>query len=299
MIKNNNFTHKPVLLPEVLSYLNPTSKEVFVDATLGLGGHSKALLDKGAKVLAIEQDLLAIKIAKERLKDQAGLQILNGNFRNIDKLVDQKVDGILFDLGVSSMQLEDSERGFSFQEPGPLDMRMNPEQKLTASTIVNEFPEKALADLIYKYGEEPRSRPIARKIVAARPLRTTADLAKIFPTSTRQDINPATKTFQAIRIAVNDELGAFQEALPKALDILKPHGRIVIISFHSLEDRIVKNFFKEESQDCICPKDAPICNCQHRASLKILTKKVVKPTLPEIQTNPRARSAKLRAAEKI
>lgn len=209
------------------------------------------------------------------------------------------VDMILLDLGVSSPQLDTGERGFSFRSDGPLDMRMDRSTGRTAADIVNETSEGELADMIYQYGEDRKSRRIARAIVAHRPFTTTAQLADVVAGAIghSEDIHPATRTFQALRILVNDELGQLQTALPTLVDILKPDGRIAVISFHSLEDRIVKEFFRTESRDCICPPEQPICTCDHVASLKLLTTKPIPGTNDAF--NPRARSAKLRAAAKL
>ena len=214
----------------------------------------------------------------------------------------EKVDGIVLDLGVSSMQLDQAERGFSFQQNGPLDMRFDPTRGPSAADLVNNLDEKALADLIWRYGEERYSRKIARAIVQARPLQTTQELATVVRfaigrTSERQD--PATRTFQALRIAVNDELKNIQEALPQLIELLEPNARLAVISFHSLEDRIVKQIFQRESKDCICPPEQPICTCGHHASIKIITPHPVVPQEEEKALNPRSRSAKLRVAQKL
>ncbi len=213
-----------------------------------------------------------------------------------------KVDGIVLDLGVSSMQIDRPGRGFSFQGNGLLDMRFNQDEGQTASDLVNTLDEEELADLIYRYGEERFSRRIARAIVAARPVNTTQDLAALIEKAVpgyESHIHPATRTFQALRIATNKELETLSAALPRLIDCLAPAGRVAIISFHSLEDRIVKQFFKRESQDCICPPEQPICTCGHTAILKVVTKKPVRASSQEINQNPRSRSAKLRVAEKL
>ncbi len=212
-------------------------------------------------------------------------------------------DGVLMDLGVSSDQLEDAARGFSFLKPGPLDMRMDPSLPHTAADLVNTLDEDELTRLIRTYGEEPHARRIARAIVRARPIYTTTELAnliaRVVVRRPKQRLHPATRTFQALRIAVNDELGALERALPQALRVLRPGGRLVVISFHSLEDRIVKQFFRREAQDCICPPRQPICTCGHKAQVRILTRKPITPSPEEIHRNPRSRSAKLRAVEKL
>jgi 16S rRNA (cytosine1402-N4)-methyltransferase len=213
------------------------------------------------------------------------------------------VDGVLLDLGLSSMQLADPDRGFAFSRQGPLDMRFDPTSPgPTAAQLVNECSVNELADILYRYGEERQSRRIARAIVAARPLDTTTDLAAVVSAARRGRrgrIHPATRTFQALRIAVNDELGALETALPQAVDLLAPGGRLVVISFHSLEDRIVKHYFRQEATACICPPDLPVCGCDHRARLEVLTSKPVRPDEDEEEANPRARSARLRAAERL
>jgi 16S rRNA (cytosine1402-N4)-methyltransferase len=212
-------------------------------------------------------------------------------------------DGILLDLGFSSMQIENPDRGFSFQQDGPLDMRYNPDDLETASDIVNGMPEGELADLIFRYGEESDSRRIARAIVSARPIYTTKKLEQVISGAIKRykksrKLHPATQTFQALRISVNRELDILTDALPQAVELLKPGGRLAIISFHSLEDRIVKRFFKREATDCICPPELPICNCNHKATLNILTHKPIRPTGDEVQRNQKSRSARLRVAIK-
>jgi len=212
------------------------------------------------------------------------------------------VDGVLLDLGLSSMQLDSGERGFSFQADGPLDMRFDPSNPVRAEDLVNDLPENDLADLIFRFGEEPRSRQIARAIVAARPLQTTRQLAEIVAAAargSRKGIHPATRTFQALRIAVNQELNAIEAVLPQAVAALAPGKRLAVISFHSLEDRIVKRYFRRESQDCICPPRQPVCTCGHHAVIKLVSRRPVQPTETEIAQNPRSRSARLRIAEKL
>ena len=209
---------------------------------------------------------------------------------------------MVLDLGVSSMQLDTPERGFSFRSDAPLDMRFNPAAPTSAADLVNGLPEAELADLIFRYGEERRSRQVARAIVAARPLRTTGQLAEVIAkatTSGKPGIHPATRTFQALRIAVNGELEAIEQVLPQAVDALAPGGRLAVISFHSLEDRIVKQFFRRESRDCLCPPRQPMCTCGHRATITEITRKPVQPAETEALQNPRARSARLRVAEKL
>jgi len=294
--EKNNLMHKPVLLEESTDLLLGNKGTLYVDCTLGLGGHTKRVLQKNPKafVIGIDRDEEAIELAKENLKEFEGrYTIYKADFADLDAVLEaegiEQVDGFLFDLGVSMLQLK-SERGFSFQINAPLDMRMDREQKLTAYKVVNEYPEKELARIIWEYGEERLSRKIARTIVQARkkkPIETTAELAKlvesVYPPKLRHGrIHPATRTFQAIRIEVNRELESLKIALEKTLDFLKVGGRLVVISFHSLEDRIVKNFLKE-----------------HSDKLKILTKKPITPSEEEVRDNPASRSAKLRAGERV
>ena len=234
-------------------------------------------------------------------------QIVHASYVRLEEIIREtgfpSLDGALFDLGFSSWQVDDPERGFAFRTDGPLDMRFDPtEDAPTAAEIVNEWPEVELADLIYRYGEETRSRRIAQALIAARPIQSTAHLADVILAaigrSRKTRIHPATRTFQALRIAVNRELEAIEEALPQAIAALVPGGRLAVITFHSLEDRIVKQFFRQEARGCICPPSSPICTCGHEPTLRILTRKPVVPTAEEITTNPRSRSAKLRIAEK-
>jgi 16S rRNA (cytosine1402-N4)-methyltransferase len=303
--------HQAVLLQEVIEALQPHPGGIYLDATVGAGGHATALLQASApdgQLFGLDQDKSALEIAARQLA-QFGhrVHLFHANF---DRLADvaqthqiPKADGILLDLGVSSMQLNQPERGFSFQADGPLDMRMDATTGPTATELVNHLPEDELSNLIYRYGEERQSRRIARAIVKARPIERTVELARIVAKasgsgpSSRAKIHPATRTFQALRIATNDELGALERALPQAIELLKPGGRLAVISFHSLEDRIVKNYFKQESQDCICPPEQPVCTCRHKATIDIITKRPITASLDEIDANPRARSAKLRVVE--
>lgn len=302
--------HIPVLFQEVLDILNPFSGGFYLDGTLGAGGHSRGILERSSpdgQVAGFDRDPRALALARENLKEfgprlitiQDSYQNFQTHLNNLDW---HGIDGILLDLGLSSMQLEAPERGFSFQNVGPLDMRFDPTQPLTAADLVNGLSRKELADLIFKYGDEKQSWKIADAIIANRPLVSTQDLAQLIKKVTRNPktrIHPATRTFQALRIAVNDELNALEAFLPKALEALRPGGRLAIIAFHSLEDRIVKSFFRRESKDCICPPEVPQCVCGHQAQLKVLTRRPVRPEEGEITLNPRSRSAKLRAAEKI
>jgi len=302
-------SHIPVLVQETIEALAVQPGGRYIDCTVGTGGHAAAILahsSPGGQLLGIDADPEAIA-AQARLEPYSGSCLLvNDNFVNLEAICLKfdffPVHGILFDLGLSSLQLDSSERGFSFQQEGPLDMRFNPSQKITAADIINTYPESELAQLIWSYGEETYSRRIAHYIVKERPIKTTLRLAQIIERAAggkRGKIHPATKTFQALRIAVNQELDNLKSALKQASNILGFRGRLVVISYHSLEDRIVKQFMQTESRDCICPPETPVCVCEHTASLKLVNKKVVIPSAEEIQVNPRSRSAKLRAAERI
>jgi len=301
--------HKPVLLKEAIEALRIQPGGRYIDCTLGDGGHALAILEAGApggQLLGIDADPQAVRNASERLsRYQSSALLVNDNFVNLDVICKKydfyPVHGILFDLGLSSAQLEDDPRGFSFRKDAALDMRFNPEQETTAADIINSSSETELALLLREYGEEPSAKRIARRIVEKRPVETTVQLAAIIEEATggrRGKIHPATRTFQALRIAVNRELENLETALIKAVGALGAGGRLVVISYHSLEDRIVKHFMQRESKDCICPPEAPVCRCGHKASLILVTKKVVTPAEAEIHDNPRSRSAKMRTAEK-
>ena len=302
--------HTSVLLDEAIENLAVQPGGRYIDGTVGAGGHSLAILresEPGGLLLALDADPHAIEFARGSLSDYTdSVQFANTNFRELKRAANKynfvPVHGVLLDLGLSSMQLAASGRGFSFQTEAPLDMRFSEKQTLTASDIVNTYAEADLANVIWELGEERLSRRIAKSIVRARPIRTTTELANVVAHAAppgRSRIHPATKTFQALRIAVNDELAALTTALEQARDVLGVGGRLVVISFHSLEDRIVKQFFQRESKDCICPPEQPACNCGHKATLRILTKRPVTPSTAEIERNPRSRSAKLRAAERL
>lgn len=301
--------HTPVMLEETVQALAVQPGGRYIDATVGTGGHAAAILEHsypGGQLLGIDADPQAIRIARERLTSYVGSCLLiNDNFANLEAICIKydffPVHGILFDLGISSLQLDSAERGFSFRLDGPLDMRFSPKEKLTAADIVNTYSRDELARLIWTYGEERYSRRIADHIARKRPIRTTLELARIIEEGVpgRGKIHPATRTFQALRIAVNHELSNLESALNQAINLLGARGRLVVISYHSLEDRIVKQFMQTESRDCICPPEAPTCTCEHIARLRLITRKVIGPSPVEIEANPRSRSAKLRAAERI
>jgi len=305
-------SHIPVLLKETIDLLNLQKGMNVVDCTLGLGGHSLEILKKigsNGKLMAFDQDLKNLKLAKEKVKGQKPKTIfVNANFEYLkEKIKEHKFpapDAILFDLGLSSPHVDMPERGFSFQKEGPLDMRYDQSQQLTAEIVVNSYKEKDLADIIYKYGGERRSRPIARKILEARKkkrITTTLELADVLASTVKghQKHHPATKTFQALRIYVNRELEVLENVLHQAIDIIAPKGRIAVISYHSLEDRITKNIFRYYTKNCICPKELPVCQCNFEKKLYLLTKRPIIPTGIEVEKNPRSRSAKLRVAEKL
>jgi 16S rRNA (cytosine1402-N4)-methyltransferase len=302
--------HKPVLLSQAVEVLQVQPGKRYVDCTLGSGGHASAILERllpDGQLLGIDADPEAINIAKARLANYTDSTIIvNDNFANLETICRENnflpVHGILFDLGLSSIQLEVSERGFSFQHDGPLDMRFSPIQELTAADIVNNLPEDKLSQIIKTYGEERHSKRIARCIIKNRPISSTLQLAGVVEKaigSRRGKIHPATRTFMALRIAVNREFENLTTALKQTVNCLDDQGRLVVISYHSLEDRIVKQFMIRESKECICPPGTPICQCGHMPSLKIISKKAITPSLTEIKFNPRSRSAKLRVAERL
>ena len=309
-----NFQHEPVLLQEVLQWINTRPDGVYCDGTLGGGGHSEAILEAsgGTAVLyGIDRDETAIAAASERLKKYPGFHALRGNFHDGKGLLREAgaglLDGVLLDLGVSSPQLDTPERGFSYHADAPLDMRMDRSRGMTAAEFLNTADEREIARVIREYGEEKWAARIAKIICEHRqekPLETTFDLVDAvdaaIPKAVRRkdDGHPARRTFQAIRIVVNDELAPLEQALKDFTDCLKPGGRICVITFHSLEDRIVKNCFRSLEHPCICPPKAPICTCGRKPSVKVLAGGAVAPTAEETEWNPRARSAKLRVAEK-
>jgi 16S rRNA (cytosine1402-N4)-methyltransferase len=301
--------HIPVLYQEVLAGLCTKPGGRYIDATVGGGGHARGILMASApdgKLLGIDADPMAVAWASKQLAEFGKrATLVQGNFADLEEIALGygfcPVDGIFLDLGLSSMQLEAAGRGFSFQLDGPLDMRFGPNRATAAADLVNTLSVEELTDILSRYGEEPRARRIARAIVAERPINTTRELAALVERTVghRRRLHPATRTFQALRMAVNEELLCLAEALPQALRLLMPGGRLAIISFHSLEDRLVKDFFRSEARDCLCPPEAPICTCDHRATLGIVTKRPIKPSAEEVATNPRSRSAKLRVAYRL
>jgi 16S rRNA (cytosine1402-N4)-methyltransferase len=306
--------HISVLLDECIQYLNIRPEGVYVDGTLGLGGHSEAIASRltTGKLISIDRDDRALAFAAERLAPYGErVQLVKGNFGDVKSLLGSvgvaSVDGMMFDLGVSSPQLDNPERGFSYMQDAPLDMRMDERASLTAREVVNTWSEEELRSILWRYGEERYAGRIAAAIAARRekaPLETTLELVdvirKAMPAAAlREKQHPAKRSFQAIRIAVNDELGSLERMLTDAPGLLKPGGRLLVISFHSLEDRIVKEFVKSREDGCTCPKDFPVCVCGFRQTLRSVTRKPVSPGREEIEQNPRARSARLRIAEKV
>jgi 16S rRNA (cytosine1402-N4)-methyltransferase len=302
--------HEPVLVAEVCDYLITDPEATYVDATVGGGGHALALLQRlgpRGKVVGIDRDPEALKEAQDRLAPFAGRFLLTeGDFGDIEKILHElgvgDCRGVLFDLGVSSHQIDTAERGFSYMRSARLDMRMSPRQSLTAYAIVNDFPEAELTDLIRRFGEERRARAIARAIVQHRkqkPIQTTTELADIVSSvaAAQHRIKTLSRVFQALRIAVNQELESLERGLRGALNVVEPGGRISVITYHSLEARIVKEFFRRESSVCVCPPEFPVCVCGKVGRLKLLTRRAITPSADEIERNPRARSAKLRVAE--
>ncbi len=307
--------HIPVLLNETLEYLNCRKNGIYVDATLGHGNHALSILEKYPEIkmlVGIDQDMEAIDRTKKKLKPYLSkTRILHGNFNKLNTILEESginyIDGILFDLGASTAQLIDPLRGFSFSSEGPLDMRMNRDNPLQAKDLLIKLSAGELEEILRKYGEERWAKKIARRIkehLLEKPIDTTKELSDLVRASIPKkfypkNIHPATKTFQALRITLNDELNSIDKGLENTLCLLNRGGRICIISFHSLEDRIVKNRFKDWATDCTCPKYLPVCTCKIKSKVKIITKKPVCPSANEIMANPRARSAKLRVAERI
>lgn len=308
------YVHQPVLRAEVLKFLAPLAGKTIVDGTLGLGGHTEALLmaDETAQVIGIDRDAEAIVLASQRLH-QFGSRFssIHGNFRDLDRHLDgldiEPVDGLLLDIGVSSLQLDVGDRGFSFRRDGPLDMRMNRAGSRTAADWIHTATESELSRVIFRFGEERYGRRIARAIVSARGsgrIESTVQLADVVRRAVpagydRRRMDPATRTFQAIRIFLNDELGSLEEGLAVGFERLAIGGTFVVISFHSLEDRIVKHFFREKAKACTCPPKLPECVCGKEIEANILTQRPVTATPEEVAVNPRSRSAKLRAAVRL
>ena len=314
-IPQSTGVHVPVLSQAVFDGLQVRPGGRYIDATVGGGGHAAgilAALSPGGHLLGLDRDPAAVEVARARLASYVGrFTLVHSSFSSLAEVAQSHhcipADGILFDLGLSSLQLADPVRGFAFMTDGPLDMRFDPTKGgATAATLVNQLSFQELVELLYRYGEERRARRIAEAIVAARPLYTTKELAIVVERAVgrRQQprhrrIHPATRTFQALRIAVNDELTEVEKTLPQAVEILAPSGRLAVISFHSLEDRMVKHFMRRESRDCICPPESPVCTCEHRATLRLVTRKPIRPTADEVAANPRSRSARLRVAERV
>ena len=305
--------HESVLEGEVIQNFNLLEGSLIVDGTLGDGGHTELLLKNttSVRVLGIDRDLRAIERAEKRLAPfRDRITLVHGNFGDIKTILKKEnvmnVDGLLLDLGVSSPQLDSPNRGFSFMRNGPLDMRMDSSQKITAADLLIELPDEKLVSVIKEYGEERFSKRIVRAIRQAQKqsaIKTTLQLSNIISSvihaSRQTKIHPATRTFQALRIAVNGELEHIKKALRDSVDILQESARVIVISFHSLEDRIVKNFFKTEEKGCVCPPKIPVCSCGHKQRLKIITRKPIIPAVEEVRRNSRASSAKLRVAERV
>ncbi len=290
--------------------MQPHREGLYIDGTLGAGGHARGILEAShpdGRLLGMDIDPQALELARENLAEFSDRAIIlcasyQTLLQQMARLGWSRVDGVLLDLGLSSMQLDTPERGFSFQVEAPLDMRFDPEGLTRADDLVNHLDTDELANLLYQYGEERKSRQVARAIVNARPIHTTTQLAQVVARTTsggQSGIHPATRTFQALRIAVNGELDALEGVLPQTITALAPGGRLAVISFHSLEDRIVKQFIRQESRDCICPPRQPVCTCGHKATLREITVKPIRPQGDEIRKNPRSRSARLRIAERI
>jgi 16S rRNA (cytosine1402-N4)-methyltransferase len=313
-VNKNENAHLPVMPEEVLNYLlYKEGIEKIVDCTLGYGGHSSLILknNENVELLGIDRDTDALDYSEKRLSfAEERVHLIHSEFSNIFECIEDcdwdGVDGVLMDLGVSSPQIDQAERGFSFRFDGPLDMRMNRKNPLTAARVLNRCDAKELADIFYHLGEIRESRKLARAVIERRSeklwtgTKEFAELCgKVLKSGRRKSVPPATLCFQALRMYVNSELEELKDALNSALEVLKPGGRLVVISFHSLEDRIVKHFFKDKARECICPHGLPMCVCEHKAELKIITRKPIRANKDEQRSNPRASCAKLRVAEKI
>lgn len=309
-LENINFNHTPIMLTECIEGLNIKPDGIYVDGTFGGGGHSSKILERltTGKLIAIDKDPVALEVGRQRLGDNPNIIFVKNDFKNFVEILDglgiDNIDGVLLDLGVSSYQLDTAERGFSYRFDAPLDMRMDTDNSFSAYNVVNEYSEKELSEILFRYGEEPFARKIAHEIVATRklnPIKTTKQLADIIEKVVfkKKGANPCTKTFQAIRIEVNSELERLDSVINSMIDKLKSGGRIAIITFHSLEDRIVKTVFKNRSSECICDKSFPVCICGHKKEINILTKKPLVASEEEQKENTRSTCAKLRIAEKI
>lgn len=310
----SDFFHLSVLLQECLNGLNIRPDGIYVDGTLGGAGHSSRIAERltTGKLIGIDRDPVALKAAGERLAPyQDRVELVHSNFCEIKEVLEQRdipgVDGILLDLGVSSPQLDDAQRGFSYMADAPLDMRMNSEDALTAYTVVNTWPQEELRRILFDYGEERYAPKIAAAICRRReqaPVETTLELVDVIrsampPAALREKQHPAKRSFQAIRIAVNDELGSVEKVMAEAVDLLNPGGRMAVITFHSLEDRIVKTAMNEAAKGCVCPKEFPVCVCGRKPKVKLISRKPITASEEELKINPRSRSAKLRVCEKI
>lgn len=316
-LKQTHYGHNPVLNKVVENYLQLKKGDTVIDCTLGLGGHSELFLEKideNGTLVAFELDEKNLEIANNRLKDiknKNKIFFIHKNFAHLKTEVEERgitgVKLIFFDLGLSSPQVDEADRGFSFMKEGPLDMRFDKNQALTAEMILKTYSEKQLEQIFREYGEERMARKYARIIKENQPIETTTQLAQLIeryaprPPKKGKKVkkHPATQIFQALRIAVNNEIESLKVALTDAINILEPGGRLIVISYHSLEDRIVKNIIRTESKECLCPPEIPICQCNHKPQVKIITKKPIVPNEEEVEENPRARSAKMRVAEKI
>ena len=298
--------HVPVLFPEVLEALQVRKGGRYVDATVGGAGHARAILERGGILLGLDVDDQALRTAGENLGRDGEFYLVHANFRDLEMVCHlhafEPLDGVLFDLGLSSLLLEGGGRGFSFLKDEPLDMRYDTTQGLTAAQLVNTSSPRELEEVLRKFGEERQARRIVREVLRQRPIHSSLELVQAVEAATggkRGRLHPATRTFMALRIATNRELENLSLALPQAVKLLSPGGRLVVLSYHSLEDRLVKEFFRRESRGCLCPPRTPACICGHKPSLRLLTSKPITPSPEEIAVNPRSRSAHLRAAERV
>ena len=298
--------HIPVLLPQVLEALQVRRGGRYLDATVGGGGHARAILERGGRLLGLDADVQSLKTAQENLGGSGEFYLVHANFRNLEMVCHlhefEPLDGVLFDLGLSSLLLEEGGRGFSFLRDEPLDMRYDTTQELTADQLINSSSPRELEDVLRKYGEERQARRISHEVLNRRPIHSTGELVQAVEMAVgkrRGRLHPATRTFLALRIATNRELENLSLALPQAVKLLSPGGRLVVLSYHSLEDRLAKEFLRRESRSCLCPPRTPVCICGHKPSLRLLTPRPVTPTPEEIAVNPRSRSAHLRAAERV